>query len=110
MEAFAKTKIKPWPFSAPIMIIEKNEDNASAEAFFIQDWCFINSTTIDTAAVSHSLSEFVQETMFKSNEEGISFDLDTYRILNSFIKNSANHKYITVLGDTMFSQLPLALQ
>ena len=66
--AFVENKqFRPWPFQGPIEIVEKNEEDEIYESFLINNWC-----PLDT-----------------------DFDLDTYKIISSFIKHK-NPKYRVV--------------
>lgn len=79
MEAFKKTRIQNWPFSGPILLKEENPIDKKEEVFIVDQWCVIGS-----GKVSDDL-----ETI-ESNE--YNFDLDTYKILNSFLKSGKKYK------------------
>lgn len=67
-EAFAKSKIKSWPFKGPVTIREKDEFGQKMEEFTIDNWCLVEG----------------------SNR----FDYDTYKILVRYILDGHNMKRI----------------
>ncbi len=74
MSAFSSTKIQPWPFRGPITI-EENEFSGRQEYFAINNWCIVGHLIIDA------------EGNKKSNiDENVTFDLDLYQILKSYLK------------------------
>ncbi len=74
LAAFAGTKIQPWPFSGPI-IIEENELLVRHEYFAVDNWCVVGHLIID------------DEGNKKSNTyENVTFDVDLYQILRSYLK------------------------
>lgn len=84
--AFYKTKIKPWPFTGPVLIEEKNELTGTIENFLVDKWCYLGSvktTALDTSTVQVE-NEYV-------------FDLDMYKILLRFLYKSENMKKVRVL-------------
>lgn len=79
--AFASTKLRAWPFTGPIVIIEKNEDEGDGLVF--DKWCYLGK-----------YSEF----MYEENPDAIAIsDFDVYKILNSFLKDEKNLKRIKTL-------------
>lgn len=78
-EAFYKHKIKPWKFDRPILIKEKGE---SEEHHVIDKWCYLGSLKNQHDSLSDLSSDYY-------------FDLDTYKILNSFIFNPKNKDKIS---------------
>jgi DNA polymerase-3 subunit epsilon len=73
--AFSSTKIKPWPFQEAI-IIEENETNGKQEYFIVDRWCLVGNIIVD------------EQGNKKSNlDTEITFDLDLYQILKSYLKN-----------------------
>lgn len=81
--AFAKTKLKSWPYEGAIMIEEKNNEFKTVDRFVIYNWSVIGNLVEENA-------EFSQE-----GEYG--FDLDTYKILSKFIMSAKNSKFIKFL-------------
>lgn len=74
VQAFSKTKIKPWPFSGPIVIQEINNFTQKKELFFVDKWCVLGSLQYD---------EFGNQT--QSANANFQFDLDIYKILWRFM-------------------------
>lgn len=72
--ALSKHLIQPWPFDGPVMIKEKNYMEDREETFFIDKWCFLGS-------IENEGGGFV--------EQSSQFDLDTYKILHSYLKHSS---------------------
>jgi DNA polymerase-3 subunit epsilon len=93
--AFSKHAFKPWPFKGPIVIEEKSVDNEKNEAFTIDKWCLIQNHNHDTesaASSSDSKTEYL-------------FDVDTYKILLSFLRSEKNHQKVK----QVFSSYSLAM-
>ncbi|EKD91455.1 MAG: hypothetical protein ACD_30C00005G0023 [uncultured bacterium] len=65
IEAFTRSRLKPWPFNGPIIIKEGDE------GFLLNNWCLIGKVTMDGL----------------EQEEYINFDLDTYKILSSYLNS-----------------------
>jgi DNA polymerase-3 subunit epsilon len=80
IEAFASYKLKSWPFNGAIQILEKNEDGGESHIF--DKWCYLGSIVYN---------EFGETQNFKSEVE---FDLDTYKILDGFLRSQKNPKAI----------------
>jgi len=72
-QAFHDQKIKPWPFNQAIQILEKDEEGVG-DAHIFDNWCYLGS-------IHHS--EFDQVSHL---EKTIEFDVDTYKILESFLR------------------------
>lgn len=68
-QAFASSRIKPWPFPGPIAIEETHPTGEKTARFIIDKWCLLDS------------------------KEAI-FDLDTYKILYRYLKNPNNIKKV----------------
>lgn len=78
--AFAKTKLKAWPFNGPILVMEKNEN--LEEALIFDKWCYLGkyseyNSSQDTLAIS---------------------DFDVYKILDRFLKDEGNLKKISTIS------------
>jgi DNA polymerase-3 subunit epsilon len=86
--AFYKTKIKPWPFSKPIMIEETNELTGTTEYFIIDKWCYLGSVKTDTRGVENALLE-----------NDYVFDLDMYKILYRFLSKKENMKQVKLIEE-----------
>jgi len=84
--AFTNSHIKPWPFKGPIVISERNEIEGTTDAFLIDKWCFLGSISSDS----------LENELYSSYE--MNFDLDTYKILASFLrsKNSFNQIHVVI--------------
>lgn len=102
--AFSQSKLLPWPFSGPIVIEEHDVLSKMSEAFIFHKWCFVGS--IKQYENHDSVSEVSQP----------SFDLDTYKILRSYLRQEKNGVKVRVLKQedlkTLFNetQIPLLSQ
>lgn len=72
--AYTENKqFRPWPFDGPIEIVEKTEENDLFESFVIDKWCLLNKT----------------------------FDLDTYKIISSFLRyKKTNYRVLSRIAET----------
>ncbi|HEX7042614.1 MAG TPA: exonuclease domain-containing protein [Patescibacteria group bacterium] len=88
--AFSKNKIKPWPFDGPIVISEQ-EDFGDIKDFFVVDkWCLLGKKSVKSE----------NEDFF--DKKDYRFDMDTYKILISFLKDSKNQKLIKQIPKESF--------
>ncbi|HLL60777.1 MAG TPA: hypothetical protein VK338_03600, partial [Candidatus Nitrosocosmicus sp.] len=76
-EAFTKTRIKKWPFDGPIMIKEECEEGFTGH--ILDQWCYVGRV----------VSEYEKE-----SETDISFDYDTYKILERYLKDTKHSRNI----------------
>lgn len=72
-----REQYEKWPFSAPIVVREICPDTGIAELHLINNWCLVG-TYKSMEDLRSSLSE----------AESLSFDLDKYKLLKSFIKRN----------------------
>lgn len=93
--AFSQNKIKTWPFNTPIIVTEKNDLEETIESFLIDKWCLLGTISSDEDITS---SHLTQE---------YNFDLDTYKIIHSFIYNPKNLRKIKPLTTSQAFQLPI---
>lgn len=95
IEAFSTNSIKKWPFQNAIAISEKDELEKTAEYFVIDKWCLLGSFTEQDG---NSL---------QNKNFSYTFDLDTYKILLSFLSKKDNWKQIfnLSLADNSLSSL-----
>lgn len=82
ISAFSKTKITPWPFSEAI-IIEESDVADRHEYFIIDKWCMVASIRTD--------AEGNKKTTL---DEDIVFDLDLYRIIQSYLKKPLSRHWV----------------
>ncbi len=90
LEAFGETVIRPWPFKGPIMIQERDEVAQVSEGFVVDNWCYLGKVRWEDDALEKELS----------NEH--TFDFDTYKILNRFIKHPSYSKRIKQINPEDF--------
>ncbi|MDB5254121.1 MAG: polC [Parcubacteria group bacterium] len=89
--AFKTRRMKAWPFSGPVLIEEKIDDERK-HSFILDNWCLlkdIETTEDDTVERVHSAS----------------FDYDSYKIFVRYIKDPLYRKTITPLSRAVLSSL-----
>ncbi|MBI2012042.1 GIY-YIG nuclease family protein [Candidatus Daviesbacteria bacterium] len=101
-EAFLDSKIKNWPYNGAILIVEKNLGEEYEEGFLFDNWCFLGRVK-----VSLNNMDFEENDYF--------FDIDTYKILRSYL-NSKKGKVVKILstkevglllnGNTLYKNQP----
>jgi DNA polymerase-3 subunit epsilon len=84
-EAFYKTRIKRWPFDGPIIIREK--DSEREVGYILDNWCYKGTVNVYDQEIS------------STNDENLTFDYDTYKILNRFLTNPKNKRSIILMKD-----------
>lgn len=94
--AFSNNKIKPWPFNGPIAIEEEYSLDGKKQSLLFNNWCYLGSY-IDN---QHS------DSFFDSQES--TFDIDTYKILNSFFKSSRNIKVVKTISSEVLQKLQIS--
>ncbi len=91
-QAFTKTKIKTWPFSGPIVVVEECDSSEKKEYFIVDKWCIIGHITADS-----------YEAFNEKNLE-YAFDLDTYKILLRFLTKNRKITQIKLLPPQIYYQ------
>lgn len=92
-EAFAKTKIKSWPFNGSVTIRETDMFNGKRDEFVVQNWKIVEIRSLR------------EETTEIKDLSDTSYDLDTYRILTKYLTNPDNARYIqTITAKPFLSQ------
>ncbi len=86
IEAFLNKKIRPWPFESPIVIEEKDILGKKSEGFLIDKWCYLGSVKANGELRDGKL------------ENQVVFDVDTYKILLSYLASNKNQKNIKVIN------------
>lgn len=90
-QSFQKTKFQQWPFSQPVVIEEVDEELGSREVFLIENWCCIAKAKIEEDCKNLELLE-------------TNFDLDNYRILQSYLRSPRAHGIKTISLETFQNQ------
>ncbi len=72
--AFAKLRIRAWPFPGRIAVRETAADGERSELHVLDQWCHLG--TVRSEAELHELQDHTAQPLF---------DLDTYKILNRFL-------------------------
>lgn len=90
--AFTKKKLRKWPFSGPILIKEKNDENQE-EYFLMDKWCLLgNISNIDSVEKPVLNNEYI-------------FDYDIYKILSGYLRNPNSLKKINILNKSELKKL-----
>lgn len=84
-QAFTKLRLSRWEFDGPILVTETASDGSAADQFVLNQWCLVG--------VMHQ-----QDQAFTWQANDQSFDLDTYKILRSYLAKVANHRTIQVVS------------
>ena len=87
--AFAKTKLRAWPFSGPILVKERRDDVGDAMVF--DKWCY--------------LGKFDEYEGSQANDLVALSDFDVYKILQGFLRDEKNLKKITTLPSSSIQQI-----
>jgi len=88
--AFERQRIQAWPYKDAILVQEKSESE-TAHGIIVDKWCVLGSVT----------QEPYCDPEVKLNQK--SFDLDTYKILQSFMTVHANKLFIQPVPDNIFA-------
>lgn len=91
--AFSASKLLPWPFPGPIIIEEHDAVNKRSEAFVFNRWCFLGSIK------QREDNDGVSETTHPE------FDLDTYKILRSYLRQEKNGVKVRVINENDLASL-----
>jgi DNA polymerase-3 subunit epsilon len=81
--AFARYRIKSWPFSGPVAVKDE-ADAGEGVAYVVDNWCL-------TEVISYS------EDQKSSEKVQAMFDLDSYKILSRFLLNPKNARNLVEL-------------
>ena len=76
-KAFARYKIKSWPFGGPVAVKDEAEEGEGV-AYVVDNWCL---TEVISYSGDHKSSSKKVESMF---------DLDSYKIFSRFLLNPKN--------------------
>jgi len=81
--AFEERRIKAWPFEGSVVVEERS--GKDREAFFIDNWCLLASSMIQDDARTDNIYESHR------------FDYDSYKILYSYLWDSAHTANMKVM-------------
>jgi DNA polymerase-3 subunit epsilon len=77
MAALAKHRIRPWPYSGPIALVERDEFGMREDAHVINDWGYLGTASDET-----TLRALFEEAAGRGTADGSPcFDPDIYRIV-----------------------------
>jgi DNA polymerase III subunit epsilon len=95
--AFSKNKLKPWPFNGPIRIAEENPLDGSRESIVVDKWCYLGSMKENEAgALDNLTNDYI-------------FDLDTYKIIASYLRTSKKSEHIHELKSSDLASFSASL-
>lgn len=80
LEAFTDHKFKRWPFETPIIIDDISTDGSAKVSFVIDNWCVLGTYNNEDSKLE--------------TYEDVGFDMDTYKILSSFLLKMSNQKFV----------------
>ncbi len=80
--AFARDKIPSWPFEGPVFIKEEDVTGERVQFFWMDKWCFLGTT---------------KDREYLERADKYDFDLDTYKILRSYLKSKRGMVKINTL-------------
>lgn len=82
-----KLQVGTWPWPDRIVIREKGQNTRKTAYHVVDNWCYLGSRS--TLSAARKLVGSCPQ-----------FDVDTYRILNRFLRNPEQHRLtITPLGE-----------
>jgi DNA polymerase-3 subunit epsilon len=93
--AFERSRLQQWPYASPVVISERTDSN-DKEAIIVDQWCVVADVTEE------------QDCQPRVNFHDRLFDLDTYKILRSFISQKAHRLDIKPISYTSLDSLRLA--
>ncbi len=90
--AFERQRIQSWPYRTPVLLQEMGADGIGNSGIIIDKWCVVAEVSQD---------EYCEPVV---QERGKSFDLDTYKILQSFLATKLNKLRIQPLSSQQLQQ------
>jgi DNA polymerase-3 subunit epsilon len=91
--AMAQRKIREWPYRGPICIEERDEQGRIAQ-FILDKWCLLGVYRRQEDDTEAKFDRFAYE-----------FDLDTYKIIDRFLRNSKHTRQIVPIPKSTIDQL-----
>lgn len=93
LTAFQTTRMKSWPYPGPILLEENVVQSESRSGLVVDQWCII-------AHLSENIGSDVT-----IEDAPRQFDLDTYKILRSYISNKKSGLSIKLLNSAQLNSL-----
>jgi DNA polymerase-3 subunit epsilon len=90
--AFARRRVKAWPYQGPILVEERTPGGETGEAFVVDNWCLIGSGRYEEGAERFD------------RRPSQRFDYDTYKILLRFINERSHGRMIRTVPAEMLRQ------
>ena len=79
--ALVKQRLETWPFGGPVAVREQQPDQERCDLHVFDQWCHV--TTVQTE--EHWLA-FEESRLAGRQSPALSFDLDTYKLLQKFLQ------------------------
>lgn len=97
--AFERQRIQAWPYKGAVLVQEKFSDTAMSSGIVVDKWCVIAQVTQD---------EYCDPQVRPlAPAAGRSFDLDTYKILRSFLSEKIHKLVIQPLSPQQLTRFGL---
>jgi len=97
--AFERQRIQDWPYNGPVLVQERYTESTITSGIIIDKWCVIGEVSQDEYCdpeISNRLTDGTK-----------TFDLDTYKILQSFLAAKIHKLVIQPLSVQQLSQFGL---
>lgn len=92
-EAFHERRVQAWPYESGVLVEERSANGKESELFLIDNWCLVSSF--------RHINESYQ-THIKGEHR---FDLDSYKILYSYLTDETNFSSLKVLSKKEFKEM-----
>ncbi len=92
-EAFNERRVQAWPYESGVLVEERSANGKESELFLIDNWCLI---------VSFKRINGNYQTHIKGEHR---FDLDSYKILYSYLTDEANFSSLNVLSKKEYEKM-----
>lgn len=90
-EAFRSRRIRTWPYRGPVLITERESEDAGT-VFFFDNWVLFGAYRYEGDAISELLGA----------AEG--FEYDSYKILARFLRNKQNRRLVRPVTNAEFTR------
>lgn len=91
--AFMTTRMRAWPYSGPVLLKEDDPEGDGTSGIVVDQWC----------VVAHLKENKDSDTLIKTVDKR--FDLDTYKILQSFLARKQRSLSIRILTQNQLANL-----
>ncbi|MGB2959094.1 MAG: exonuclease domain-containing protein [Bacteroidota bacterium] len=81
-EAFARRRVRGWPYEGGVIIKEERSPEGEGELFFVDQWCLLSSIRYTAFGSGH----FIRGTH--------TFDYDSYKVIFKYLLDTKNRKNV----------------